>query len=155
MNIRPLARLSFCALVLLSSAAGLRAQEADAGNSGIQQTMSPEEFRAAGLNKLSKKELANLDAWLRGDREKVVNKVRAQKVKTGEVVLSRVDGPWNGVAGGMVIKLEDGTKWKAANPGDHFSGSGDHPPAVVYHSIFGYKMRVLGTPDFYVDNVRQ
>src|SRR4030095_10324463 len=35
----------------------------------IQQLMSPEEFRAAGLNKLSPDELQKLDAWLQGYRE--------------------------------------------------------------------------------------
>src|SRR5438045_9503205 len=34
----------------------------------IEQLMSPEEFTAAGLNKLSPEELQKLDAWLQGYR---------------------------------------------------------------------------------------
>ena len=36
---------------------------------GIQEMMSPEEFRAAGLNKLTPDELQKLDAWLQGYRQ--------------------------------------------------------------------------------------
>ena len=35
----------------------------------IKEVMSPEEFKAAGLNKLSAEELQKLDAWLQGYRQ--------------------------------------------------------------------------------------
>src|SRR5579859_3979061 len=40
----------------------------------LQQRMSPEEFKAAGLDKLSPDELKNLDGWLSG-HGKVVTKM--------------------------------------------------------------------------------
>ena len=30
----------------------------------------------------------------------------------------------------------------------------DHPAAAVIHGVFGYKMRIEGTQEFYVDPVR-
>jgi len=46
----------------------------------LQQRMSPEEFKAAGLDKLSPDELKNLDNWLSG-HGKVVTKVVDQAGK--------------------------------------------------------------------------
>jgi len=122
----------------------------------IQEMMSPEEFRAAGLNKLSAQELQKLDAWLQGYRQVAEKKAatRAERTKL-DLLVSRVDGSFNGLTGRTVIRLEDGTVWKQANAEDRFRPKvTDHPGAVVIHGIFGYKMRVEGTQDFYVDPVR-
>ena len=54
-----------------------------------------------------------------------------------------------------IIKLEDGTVWKQANADDRFHASvTESPPVRVIHGTFGYKMRVVGTGEFYVDPVR-
>src|SRR5215475_5696633 len=91
----------------------------------IQQIMSPDEFKAAGLNKLTPDELAKLNAWLQGYRqttEQAAEKkatARASRTKL-DVLVSRVDGTFNGLTGGTVIHLEDGTVWKQANADDRF-----------------------------------
>jgi hypothetical protein len=73
-----------------------------------------------------------------------------------DVIVSRVNGSFGGLSGHTVIQLEDGTAWKQANADDHFRGSSvDHPGAAVIHGIFGYKMRIEGVPEFYVDPVRK
>jgi hypothetical protein len=122
----------------------------------IQEMMSPEEFKAAGLNKLSPEELQKLDAWLQGYRQVAEKKATARAERTKlDLLVSRVDGSFNGLTGGTVIRLEDGTAWKQANADDHFRPRvTDHPGAVVIHTLFGYKMRIEGTPEFYVDPVR-
>src|SRR5437899_11851801 len=122
----------------------------------IQGMMSPEEFSAAGLNKLSPEELQKLDAWLQGYRQVAEKKATARAERTKlDLLVSRVDGSFNGLTGGTVIRLEDGTAWKQANADDHFRPRvTDHPGAVVVHTLFGYKMRIEGTPEFYVDPVR-
>jgi len=119
----------------------------------IKQAMSPEEFHKAGLDKLSDEELGNLDRWLRGDREKTAKtaSVKISKAKM-DLVVSRVNGTFGGLSGRTVIELEDGTKWKQANADDRFRGSPvDHPGAAVLRGVFGYKMRIEGVPEFYVD----
>src|SRR5215470_11254229 len=126
----------------------------------IQQIMTPEEFKAAGLNKLSPDELAKLNAWLQGYRQ--VTEQAAEKKATArasrtklDVLVSRVDGTFNGLTGRTIIRLEDGTVWKQANAEDRYRAKNpDHPAAVVIHGVFGYKMQLEGTQAFYVDPVR-
>ena len=144
---------ALCWILVFFAAPQLQAQD----EGSIRQAMSPEEFHKAGLDKLSDEELGNLDRWLKGDREKTAKKAatRTSKAKM-DLIVSRVNGSFGGLGGGTVIELEDGTAWKQANVDDHFRGSPvDHPGAAVIHGIFGYKMRIEGVPEFYVDPVRR
>jgi hypothetical protein len=126
----------------------------------IQQMMTPEEFKAAGLNKLTPDELQKLDAWLQGYRqvtEQAAEKKASAKVSRAkmDLIVSRVDGTFYGLTGRTIIRLEDGTVWKQANADDRYRSTvTDHPAAAVIHGIFGYKMRIEGTQEFYVDPVR-
>ena len=130
----------------------------------IQKMMSPEEFRAAGLNKLSSEELEKLNAWLQGYREateKVTEKKTEKRVAATqswfhhEPIVSRVDGSFTGLHGKTIIKLEDGTLWKQANIDDHAGPSPiDHPGAAVVWTGLGYKMRIQGVAEFYVNPMK-
>ena len=72
-----------------------------------------------------------------------------------DLIVSRVDGTFNGLTGRTIIRLEDGTVWKQANADDRYRARvTDHPAAAVIHGVFGYKMRLEGTQEFYVDPVR-
>jgi hypothetical protein len=148
--------------VIFACAAPVYAAREEASAS-IQDAMTSAEFKAAGLNKLSSEELQKLNAWLQGYREvaeKTAEKkatARAEKVEHTkmDMLVSRVDGAFNGLTGRTVIRLQDGTAWKQANADDRYrSAVTDHPAAVVIHGIFGYKMQVEGTQEFYVDPVR-
>jgi len=149
-------------LLILGSPAGVCLAQENSGAS-IQQMMTPEEFKAAGLDKLSSEELQKLDAWLQGYRqttEKKASEVAEKKASSAartklDMLVSRVDGSFEGLKGRTVIKLEDGTAWRQANAEDRFRPTvTDHPGAVVSHTVFGYKMRIEGTPEFYVDPIR-
>src|SRR5205814_1262504 len=75
------------------------------------------------------------------------------RTKLGSLV-SRVDGTIEGVKGRTVIRLEDGSVWKQTNQDDKYRATvTDRPTAVVLHTTFGYKMRIEGMPEFYVDPV--
>lgn len=154
--------LTLSLLLILGSVAGVCVAQENSGAS-IQQMMTPEEFKAAGLDKLSSEELQKLDAWLQGYRqttEKKASEVAEKKASSTartklDMLVSRVDGSFEGLKGRTVIKLEDGTVWRQANAEDRFRSSvTDHPGAVVSHTVFGYKMRLEGTPEFYVDPIR-
>ena len=143
----------------------------------LEETMRPEEFKAAGLDRLSEDELQHLDAYLQGYRQsaqkkateqaqakaneeikKATEKATEEASKTArtklDTLVSRVDGNIDGVKGRAVIRLEDGTVWKQANADEHYRATiTDHPAAVVFHTTFGYKMRIDGMPEFYVDPV--
>ncbi len=140
-----------------------QSSEREPSSKVLQDMMTAEEFKAAGLEKLSSEELKNLNAWLQGYREaaetKAAEKATEKAAKTSRTrmnqVFSRVDGNFTGLTGHTVIKLEDGTIWKQANAGDRYRGQvTDHPAAFVSRSAFGYKMRIAGTPEFYVNPVR-
>ncbi len=151
-----LSRRIFIALAFVAFSLGTvpfaRAQDDAAG---IQQAMTPEEFKAAGLDKLSGAELAKLNAWLQGYREQAEKKaaMRESRVRL-QLVVSRIDGAWNGAAYGDIITLEDGTRWKLANKGDRFGGQADRPAVAITKSVFGWKMRVSRIAEFYVEPVK-
>jgi hypothetical protein len=151
------------ALFILGSArAAWAAEEVLTGS--IKEMMSPEEFKAAGLNKLSSEELEKLNAWLQGYREtteKVTEKKTEKRVAASQSffhhdpIVSRVDGSFAGLKGRTVIKLEDGTVWKQANIDDHAGPSPiEHPGAAVVWTGLGYKMRIQGVAEFYVNPVK-
>ena len=159
MNIVRDAAISVLGLCMMFAcvAPGLAAPEM---SGSIQEMMTPGEFKAAGLSKLSQEELQKLNAWLQGYRdvtEKAATK-KATEVASRtklDLLVSRVDGTFNGLTGRTIIRLEDGTVWKQANADDRYRPRvTDHPAAVVIHGIFGYKMQVEGTQEFYVDPVR-
>src|SRR5947209_10627051 len=97
----------------------------------IQEAMTPDEFKAAGLDKLSEDELQHLDAWLQGYRQTTEKHATEEAQKKADVeikkvtaqtkgpekkllvnrVTSRVDGAFTGLTGHTVITLEDGTVW--------------------------------------------
>jgi hypothetical protein len=159
----------FALCVLLGLSVGLScakpacaAPKETSGN--IQEMMTPEEFRAAGLNKLSPDELQKLDAWLQGYRQateqtaekKATAKAAAESHAKMDLLVSRVDGQFNGLTGRTVIRLEDGTVWRQANADDRYRPKvTDRPAAAVIHGVFGYKMQIEGTQEFYVDPVRK
>src|SRR6266496_5792141 len=157
---RSLLRYSILALCTILTLAPLLRAAREETSGSIQDVMTPAEFKAAGLNKLSPEELQKLNAWLQGYREvaeKAAEKkatARAERTKL-DMLVSRVDGTFNGLTGRTVIRLEDGTSWKQANADDRYRPKvTDHPAAVVIHGVFGYKMQVEGTQEFYVDPVR-
>jgi len=160
MNIVRDALISVLGLCMMfACVAPIRAANEEMSGS-IQEMMSPGEFKAAGLNKLSQEELQKLNAWLQGYRD-VTEKAATKKATAVasrtklDLLVSRVDGTFNGLTGRTVIRLEDGTVWKQANAEDRYRPRvTDHPAAVVIHGIFGYKMQVEGTQEFYVDPVR-
>jgi len=156
-----IASLIISAVLIFTFAGAARAAE-ELVSGSIQKMMSPEEFKAAGLDKLSSEELQKLDAWLQGYREatqKATEATTEKKMKKSffnrEPVVSRVDGSFAGLRGRTLIKLEDGTVWKQANIDDHAGPSPiDHPGAAVVWTGFGYKMRIQGVPEFYVNPVK-
>jgi len=159
MNVFRDALIPMLGLCLIFTCVGpVRAAREEASGS-IEQAMTSAEFKAAGLNKLSPEELQKLNAWLQGYREVAEKKATARAAKVEhtkmDLLVSRVDGAFNGLTGRTVIRLEDGTVWKQANADDRYrSAVTDHPAAVVIHGVFGYKMQVEGTQEFYVDPVR-
>jgi hypothetical protein len=136
------------------------------------EEMSQDEFKKAGLDKLSPDELRTLNEWLKGYRHAAETKEQAKEEATAEAkqkfnrswlstdrIFSRIDGEFHGLRRDgkkMIIRLEDGTVWKQANETDRVYEAKltDHPPVMVTHSMVGYKMHVIGAGEFYVNPYR-
>ncbi|HZH44740.1 MAG TPA: hypothetical protein VEY50_11725 [Lysobacter sp.] len=91
----------------------------------IEQQMTPEQFKAAGLDKLSAEELANLNAWLNRTVETESAKAAAlaeQKIKNDargffnfgsvEPIVSQLEGEFRGFAAGRSYTLANGQVWQ-------------------------------------------
>lgn len=139
--LRPL-HLTVLALALLPfTALAQRTLSAD-----LQQQMSPEQFRAAGLDKLSAQELATLNGWLRGTVEQATAEVREQAIEEGrqevivqhrgfltfgsnEPILARTEGPFPGFGKGRIFRLDNGQEWEQTD-GTTLSGVRDTQPQL-------------------------
>lgn len=123
---RSLALTTLAVLALLCGSAAVLAQAPSQGSSApIEQQMTPGQFKAAGLDKLSAAELANLNAWLNHTIVAETSKAAeaaTQKVKTEnrgffdfgseEPINGRLAGEFRGFGKGRTYTLEDGQVWQ-------------------------------------------
>jgi hypothetical protein len=137
-----------CLFALCLSLGRVRALGAERKAGEIQQEMTPEEFKAAGLNKLSPDELANLNNWLQGYRQKAEEKAASREKL--QLIVSRIDGVLHGLKTGQIVTLEDGSSWKITTRDVHFYGTVDHPAAATYKTLFGWKIRIVAVGEYYV-----
>lgn len=113
---------AFAFLLLSIVAAPLLAQQTARP---IEQQMTPEQFRAAGLDKLDATELANLNAWLNRTLDVATSKAVVQAKKavveesrgffhfgSEEPIVARIKGEFRGFAEGRSYTLENGQVWK-------------------------------------------
>ena len=107
------------ALALLLACGGAFAQSA------IETQMSPEQFKAAGLDKLSPQELVNLNAWLNRTlmAETAKAKVDAKSkfedenrgfwhFKSDEPIVAHIVGEFRGFGSGKTYTLDNGQVWR-------------------------------------------
>ena len=91
----------------------------------IERQMSPEQFKAAGLDKLTPQELANLNAWMKGTLE--VETTKAAELAKDKVesenrgflsfgktdpIVARIAGEFRGFARGRSWTLDNGQVWE-------------------------------------------
>jgi hypothetical protein len=98
---------------------------AQAPQPAIQTQMTPEEFKAAGLDKLSAEELARLNAWLGRTLTTETAKAAAdakQKVEhesrgffdfgSEEPIVAHISGAFHGYGKGKTYTLDNGQVWQ-------------------------------------------
>lgn len=145
MNAYPLALL----LALLPAAALAQTDAAP-----IQERMTPEEFKAAGLDKLDKTELKNLNDWINGVKTVVVEKVVEKVVEVPvtekereptEDFQSTIVGEFSGFKGNTRITLANGQIWQQADGKQLHVRKSQDPKASFSHSEFaGWKVQIEG-----------
>lgn len=137
-------------LRLLVLAAALAALPALAQQPPIQQQMSPEEFRAAGLDKLSAEELASLNTWLGRTIETQAARAASEakrKVESenrgffnfgsSEPVRSTLQGQFNGFARGRTYTLANGQVWRQVDEASLAGVRLADPEVVISPSLIG------------------
>lgn len=129
----------------------------------IQQQMSPDEFKAAGLDKLTPDELARLNTWLGRTIDTETQKAAADAKKkvvdenrgfwtfgTDEPIVSTLPGKFPGFGKGRVYTLANGQVWRQTDDAELYGVRGSDlqvtiKPAVLgnawYMSVKGYNTR--------------
>lgn len=117
------------ALILLALATAAWGQQTPLRTANVEQQMSADEFKAAGLDKLSAQELAALNAWLQRavaqETAKVAETAKEEGRKevkeknrgffafgSAEPIVSSIAGEFNGFAKGRKYTLENGQVWE-------------------------------------------
>lgn len=132
-----------CALLALALPA--LAQDAT-GTQDIERQMTAEEFKAAGLDKLSPAELARLNAWLNRTVETVAAeaKKRVEDDNRGffnfgstEPVVGTIAGEFRGFARGREYTLDNGNVWKQVDEASLVGARLTNPQVRITPSMVG------------------
>ena len=163
---RSIAVLTSCIVFAFALTAPAIAQNADFP--GVQKAMSPEQFEAAGLNKLSAEERAKLDEFIRGyaaeSSEKAATAAVDQAAKEGkvkrnepEVIESKLVGRFTGYDGRTTFTLENGTVWRQSQQVSRRFPPVDSPAVLVVKGtamLAGYRMYIMGGGNIRVSRVK-
>lgn len=121
-----------------------------AAQDSIRAQMTPEEFSAAGLDKLSAEELSRLDAWLNrtvvaeSEKAAVAAKEAVEKDARGffsfgstEPVVARIVGEFRGFGRGREYTLDNGNVWQQVDEARLVGARLDSPQVRVTPSVIG------------------
>ena len=125
---------------------------------GVKAALTPEQYAASGLNKLSPEEQARLDAALKGyftgATQKVVEQattqavdraVKEKRAKAPDLIESRITGTFTGWNYRTVFVLDNGERWKPLDNNTRASFPPvENPQVFIVRDPFGYKMAILG-----------
>ena len=137
-----------------------------ADNVSLKDLMTPEQFKAAGLKKLSAEELDHLNRFLQGYREKAVQQQvkateervnpppRRDRATAQNVIEGHIQGHFAGLTGHTRVVLDNGSIWQQIDTAEKFAANLESPDIVLVRTIFGYKMDVTGAIHwFYVKQI--
>lgn len=116
----------------------------------IQEKMTPQEFKDAGLDKLNKTELKNLNDWINGVKTVVVEKIVAvpatsKAVEPTDDFQSTIVGEFSGFRGNTRITLANGQIWDQADSKElHIKKIKDAKVNFSYSGFAGWKVQVEG-----------
>lgn len=150
------------ALILLALATAAWGQQTPLQTANVEQQMSADEFKAAGLDKLSAQELAALNAWLQRKvgqetakavetakeegRKEVVKQARGFfDFGTSEPIESSIVGEFKGFAEGRVYTLQNGQVWEQTEPASLAGVRKTDPKVIIKPGMLGvWYMKIEG-----------
>ena len=116
----------------------------------IEQQMTPEQFKAAGLDKLSPQELAHLNAWLNNTLEVETTKAASlakDKVEQenrgflafgkSDPIVAKISGEFRGFARGRSWTLDNGQVWEQVDNASLVGARKTDPQVRITPSIIG------------------
>lgn len=107
----------------------------------IEDRMSAEQFRAAGLQKLDGAELQQLNEFLRGREQVVTRDVEQRKQRepapARHEVAGHIAGAFEGWTENTVFTLDNGERWKVAESSRFLSSLMDSPAVTIKPMSFG------------------
>jgi hypothetical protein len=116
----------------------------------IEKQMTPEQFKASGLDKLSPAELANLNAWLNNTVETETAKAATaakEKVETenrgffnfgkADPIVARIAGEFRGFAKGRSWTLDNGQVWEQVDTASLAGVRKTDPQVKITPSVIG------------------
>ena len=141
-------RYSLIILLILTFTAAASAAEGDFP--GIEKLMSPEEFSAAGLDKLSSEERQALDAWLvkftaTEAPALLQTNEDIQEAQAAHVIAANVKQPFNGWDGNTVFYLDNGQVWRQRLAGKVVYNGEDTAVEIKQNFLGFYKLHHLAS----------
>jgi hypothetical protein len=130
--------------------------------SNVEQQMSAEEFKAAGLDKLSAQELAALNAWLQRkvvqETSKAVETAKEEGRKevkeksrgffdfgSTEAITTSLVGEFKGFADGRKYTMENGQVWEQIEPASLAGVRKTNPKVTIKPGVFNnWFLRIEG-----------
>ncbi|MEG3193031.1 hypothetical protein [Lysobacter sp. D1-1-M9] len=122
----------------------------DAPTNRIEQQMSPEQFRAAGLDQLDAEQLANLNAWLNRTLDTETAKAaetaksRVEQEHRGflsfgsnEPIVARLPGEFRGFGKNRRYTLDNGQVWQQTDAATLAGARLDDPQITITPSVIG------------------
>jgi len=159
-------RLFAMLFLLLAAAVAPVVALAQAAGADLQQQMTPQEFKAAGLDKLTPAELTALNAWLQrkvsDETTAVVEQVREQAREEGrkevveknrgffnfgsnEPIESSIAGEFAGFGKGRQYALENGQLWEQTDDARLAGVRKSNPKVSIKPGMMGvWFMRIEG-----------
>lgn len=149
------ARRSFCSLAGLvvvfvaSELSSLPSVADDSDFPGFEALMTEQEFRDAGLEKLTADQREALNKWLiryTGGEAQVLQETEAVRdAKKDYEIVSRIAGEFNGWSGKTVFTLENGQRWQQRVGGRYVYRGEDNPEVTISRNFMGfYKLTIVG-----------
>lgn len=140
--------MRFIALLMLF---GFAAGAAATQFSSLEERMSEAEFRAAGLDRLSPEELAQLNAWIRS-RVVTAGSAQAAADRTGfrardglfgsgegerRSISARVNGTLGSIGEGRTIELDNGQVWQVTDGSIELDDPVANPVITIEPALLG------------------
>jgi len=122
--------------------------EEDSAAPDVETLMTPQDFKASGLDKLSDEERAHLSDWVERYREGAVQGPVVQKPPSQQTeeqreaerdyeIVANVVPAFRGWNGRTIFKLDNGQVWQQRMRGTSFLYSGTDSEVMISKNMFG------------------